>query len=60
MRHGPCLKTPREDPGFRNKVPELTFHILLGVQDRRLGAERDQVPYGPTGTASGNCQLRVG
>ena len=29
---------------------------LLGAQDKRLGAEQNQLPCGSTGTSSGNCQ----
>ena len=33
---------------------ETSLHLLLGAQDQRLGAERDRLPCGPTGTSSGN------
>ena len=47
----------KKDPGFRYQVPKKTSpHLLLGPQDQRLGAEQDQLPYGSTGTSSGNCQ----
>ena len=29
---------------------------LLCISYQQLGAEQDQLPYGPTGTSSGNCQ----
>ena len=33
-----------------------SWHLLLGAQDQRLGAEQDQLLYGPTGTSSDDCQ----
>ena len=44
-----------KNPGFRNQVPEETSpHLPPGAQDQRLGAERDQLPCGSTGTSSDN------
>ena len=56
VKHGPCLLTPKSLSRFWNQVHEETFpNLLLGAQDQRLGAEQDQLPYGSTGTSSGNC-----
>ena len=38
-------------------MPEETPpHLLLGARDQRLDAGQKQLPYGSTGTSSGNCQ----
>ena len=52
------LADSKEDPGFRNQVPEKTPHLAnrLGAQDHRLGAEQGHLPCGSTGTSFGNCQ----
>ena len=47
----------KKDPGFRNQVhKETSPYLLLGAQDQRLGAGRDQLPCGSTGTFSCNCR----
>ena len=58
VKHGPCLLIQKKkDPSLQNPVPEETSpHLLLGPQDQRLGAKQDQLPFGSTGTSSGNCQ----
>ena len=33
-------------------------YLLFGAHDQQLGAEQDQLPWGSTGTSSGNCQDR--
>ena len=51
------LPSRGKDSGIRDQVPEKTSpHVLLEAQDQRLGAEQDQLPCGPAGTSSGNCQ----
>ena len=47
-------------PGLRDQeVPEETsLRLLLGAQDQRLGAERDQLYCGSTGTSSGTVKRR--
>ena len=45
------------DLSFRDQEPEETSpHLLLGAQDRWLGAEQDQFPCEPLETSSGNGQ----
>ena len=40
---------------------ETSPHLRLGAHDHRLGrAEHDQLPRGPTGGSSGNCQETTG
>ena len=49
----------KKDPSFRDQVHEETSpYLLLGAQDQQLGAEQDQLPFGCTGTSSGNYQVR--
>ena len=46
-----------KDPGLRNQMPVGTSpHLLLGAQDQWLVVEQDQLPCGPTGASSGNCE----
>ena len=46
-----------KDPCFRNEVPKKTSSLLLlGAQEKRLSAEQDELPCGPKGTSTGNCQ----
>ena len=46
-----------KDPGYQEQVPgETSPHLLLRAQHQRLGAEQDQLPCGPTGTSSCNCE----
>ena len=58
VKHRPCLLTLKKRiQAFKTKMPEETpLHLLLGSQDQRLSAEQDQLPYGSSGTSSGNCQ----
>ena len=59
VEHGPCLlSSEQKGSGFRNQMPEETIspYLLLGTQDQRLDSEQDQLPCGPTGASSGNCQ----
>ena len=35
---------------------ETSPHLLLGAEDKRLGAEQDHLLCGSKGTSSGNCQ----
>ena len=48
---------------IREESREHEWHVSCTVRGRqswfhRLGAEQDQLPSGPTGTSSGNCQRR--
>ena len=44
-------------PSFQNQAHEETaLYLLLGAQDKRLGAEQDQLPCGSAVTSSVNCQ----
>ena len=58
VKHRPYLLTLKKRiQAFKTKMPEETsLHLLLGSQDQRLSAEQDQLPYGSSGTSSGNCQ----
>ena len=47
----------KKDPDFRNKVPwEPSPHFLLGAQNQRAGAGKDQLPCGYTGACIGTSQ----
>ena len=60
VRHGPCLlilwkgSTLSKPKAWEKK--KTSPHLLIGAQDQRINAERDQLPCGLTRTASGNCQ----
>ena len=47
----------KKNPGFRKQVhEEASPYLVLGAQDKLLGAEQDQLPCGSKGTSSSNCQ----
>ena len=46
----------KRDPVFRDKVTEDTSPHLLAAQDQRLGAKRDKLSRGSTGTPSGSAK----
>ena len=61
VKHGPCLLTLKKKKkgiqAFETKcLRKLLRYLLLGAQDQRLGAERDQLSCRSTGTSFGNCQ----
>ena len=55
VRHQPCLLTLRKMIQA-SETKCLRRLLLLGAQDQRLGAERDQLLCGPIRTSSGSCQ----
>ena len=54
VRHGPYPLTVRKKSSFQDQMAEETpLHLLHGAQDHQLGAEQDQLPCWPTGSAEG-------